>query len=204
MQPAPVCAATRPLASTKATWRPALAASCSSSVFSARPASIPWRISDSPRGPYAGSANACVATAPTPASAHVTTVPTENQCDCTATPRSPETGSRATMEYVIRSAQGRRRPRQHALRLLHGQLVNALVARDPAVAAHMLEAHTRIHQRVNLRIQVEVLVALPAPRQPVDHALAVGANHDAPGCIVADARPDPAQRLAHRLQLLAV
>ena len=42
--------------------------------------------------------SAWVATAPTPASAHVTSAPTENQCDCTATPISPVTESRATME----------------------------------------------------------------------------------------------------------
>jgi hypothetical protein len=42
--------------------------------------------------------NDCVATAPTPASAHATDEPTENQCDCTATPISPVAGSRATME----------------------------------------------------------------------------------------------------------
>ncbi len=36
--------------------------------------------------------------APTPASAHATLDPTENQCDCTATPISPVAGSRATME----------------------------------------------------------------------------------------------------------
>ena len=35
---------------------------------------------------------------------------------------------------------------------------------------------TRRWKRANLRTQVEVLLALPAPRQPVDHALAVGAN----------------------------
>ena len=40
----------------------------------------------------------CVATAPTPARAQVTTEPTENQCDCTATPSSPVAGSRATIE----------------------------------------------------------------------------------------------------------
>ena len=40
----------------------------------------------------------CVATAPTPASAQGTVEPTENQCDCTATPSSPVSGSRATME----------------------------------------------------------------------------------------------------------
>ena len=32
-------------------------------------------------GPYAGSTTDCVATAPTPARAHGTTDPTENQCD---------------------------------------------------------------------------------------------------------------------------
>jgi hypothetical protein len=39
-----------------------------------------------------------VATAPTPGSAHGTTLPTENQCDCTATPISPVTESNATIE----------------------------------------------------------------------------------------------------------
>src|SRR5688572_2764781 len=53
-----------------------------------------------PRGPYDGSANACVATIPTPASPQGTTVPVENQCDWTATPISPVSESRATIEYV--------------------------------------------------------------------------------------------------------
>ena len=39
-----------------------------------------------------------VATAPTPAWAQGTSWPTLNQWDCTATPSSPVTGSRATME----------------------------------------------------------------------------------------------------------
>ena len=43
----------------------------------------------SSRGPYAGSATDCVATAPTPGCAHATIEPTLNQCDCTATPRAP-------------------------------------------------------------------------------------------------------------------
>ena len=43
-------------------------------------------------------ANDCVATAPTPACAHGTTAPTARNLDCTATPRSPVAGSRATME----------------------------------------------------------------------------------------------------------
>ena len=42
--------------------------------------------------------NDCVATAPTPASAHGTWEPTENQCDWTATPSSPVAASRATIE----------------------------------------------------------------------------------------------------------
>ena len=50
----------------------------------------------------------CVATAPTPASAQATFEPTENQCDCTATPNSPVSGSRATIEKVCagRSVRG--------------------------------------------------------------------------------------------------
>src|SRR3954471_21742186 len=49
----------------------------------------------------------CVATAPTPARPHVTTEPTENQCDWTATPHSPVCGSWATMEYVPRRMTAR-------------------------------------------------------------------------------------------------
>ena len=41
--------------------------------------------------------------APIPASAQLTTVPTENQWLCTATPSSPVTESRATMEKVCAS-----------------------------------------------------------------------------------------------------
>jgi hypothetical protein len=41
---------------------------------------------------------ACVATAPTPVRAQVTTDPTANQCDWTATPSSPVSESRATIE----------------------------------------------------------------------------------------------------------
>src|SRR5262245_38922330 len=63
-------------------------------------------MSASPFGPYAGSTNDCVATAPTPASAQVTTDPTENQWLCTATPMSPVAGSRATMEKVATGMDG--------------------------------------------------------------------------------------------------
>jgi hypothetical protein len=53
------------------------------------------------RRPYERSAKAWVATAPTPARAHGTIEPTANMHVCTATPRAPVAGSRATMEYVI-------------------------------------------------------------------------------------------------------
>src|SRR5713226_9171661 len=49
----------------------------------------------------------CVATTPTPASAQVTSAPTANQCDCTATPISPVAGSRATIENVCTGRSGR-------------------------------------------------------------------------------------------------
>src|SRR5713226_10113067 len=48
----------------------------------------------------------CVATTPTPASAQVTSAPTANQCDCTATPISPVAGSRATIENVCTGRSG--------------------------------------------------------------------------------------------------
>jgi hypothetical protein len=41
---------------------------------------------------------ACVATAPTPGSAHATELPTENQCDWTATPIWPVAESTPTIE----------------------------------------------------------------------------------------------------------
>ena len=45
-----------------------------------------------------GSTTDWVATAPTPGRAQVHSEPTENQCDCTAAPSSPDSGSRATIE----------------------------------------------------------------------------------------------------------
>ena len=87
-----------PRASTNATWRTARSASARTSVSSASGALRPRRISSRPSGPYERSAKDWVATAPTPASAHETTLPTENQCDCTATPRRPVSESRATIE----------------------------------------------------------------------------------------------------------
>jgi hypothetical protein len=109
---APVCAATLPRASTIATCRTSRPSSFATSVRKASGAFTPPRISSSPLRPYEGSMKDCVATAPTPASAQATLDPTENQCDCTATPISPVRGSRATMEYVCtgRSGRGDRSP----------------------------------------------------------------------------------------------
>ncbi len=56
--------------------------------------------SASPRGPNAATPAAWVATAPTPACAQGTTVPTAKYLDCTAQPTSPDTGSAAQMENV--------------------------------------------------------------------------------------------------------
>ncbi len=95
----PVCTATRPAASIIATCRTWLSGSCRSRNASASGAGIRERMSMSPRGPsYDGSMNDWVATAPTPGSAQATTLPTLNQCDCTATPSSPVAESRATIE----------------------------------------------------------------------------------------------------------
>src|SRR5688572_2807464 len=51
-------------------------------------------------GPYVVLAEACVATAPTPARAKGTTDPTEKNRLATATPTSPASGSAATIENV--------------------------------------------------------------------------------------------------------
>src|SRR5215213_6949030 len=63
----------------------------------------PLRSSSSPRGPKDLFTKDCVATAPAPASAQDTAVPTENQWLCTPTPISPVFSSRATMEKVCAS-----------------------------------------------------------------------------------------------------
>src|SRR5687767_2733057 len=97
---APVCAAARPVASTKPTCLTADCLSAARSCASASVGATPLPISARPFTPYARSTNDCVATAPTPGSAHATHGPTLKKCDCTATPRSPVTGSRATIEYV--------------------------------------------------------------------------------------------------------
>src|SRR3954471_7953717 len=96
---APVWTAASPWASTTATCRRSRSSSWATSGRSASRAPISSSIPSS-RGPPPGTGTDCVATAPRPAWSHGTTAPTENQCDCTATPRSSVSGSRATMEYV--------------------------------------------------------------------------------------------------------
>ena len=98
MQSAPVWTATSPRASITPTWRTAASSSAASSSASASAAPEPSAMRSSAFGPYAGSTTDCVATAPTPGRAHVHSEPTENQCDCTAAPSSPVSGSRATIE----------------------------------------------------------------------------------------------------------
>lgn len=77
MHRAPVCAATPPFASTIATCRIDSPASPATSARSASAADLPPRISSRPSGPYEVSLIACVATAPTPASAQGTATPTQ-------------------------------------------------------------------------------------------------------------------------------
>ena len=81
--------------------------SASTSAASAPCASAPLSRSARPSGPYRTLAYDWVAIAPTPARAHGTTDPTARNLDWTATPRSPVTPSRATMEYVTTSASSR-------------------------------------------------------------------------------------------------
>ncbi len=98
MQSAPVWTATPPCASTTPTWRTAASPSSASSAPSASAALSPAARRSSVRGPYAGSTTDCVATAPTPGRPQMHSEPTENQCDWTAAPSSPVSGSRATIE----------------------------------------------------------------------------------------------------------
>ena len=65
---------------------------------SAAAASSPRASRSSACGPCAGSTTDCVAVAPIPGRTQVHSEPTENQCDCTAAPSSPVSGSSATIE----------------------------------------------------------------------------------------------------------
>jgi hypothetical protein len=71
--------------------------------LSASSAVAPRAIRSSPLGPNEVFAEACVATAPTPAFAHGTTVPTAKNRLATATPTSPVAGSAAAIENVAGS-----------------------------------------------------------------------------------------------------
>ena len=81
-----------------ATWRVAAPSSGSRMSASASSGVRPARSRASPSGPWATSAIAWVATAPTPASSHGTTAPVLKKWDCTATPSCPVSGHRATIE----------------------------------------------------------------------------------------------------------
>ena len=65
---------------------------------SASAAVAPVRSASRHSGPYAGSVNDCVATAPTPASTQSVPDPAANAADWMAAPSSPVPASRATME----------------------------------------------------------------------------------------------------------
>ena len=100
MQSGPVATATPPRASTiadlahrRAAGRRRAAPSSASRARTSPPSSR-----SSAFGPCAGSTTDCVATAPTPGRAQVQSEPTLNQCDWTAAPSSPVSGSRATIE----------------------------------------------------------------------------------------------------------
>ena len=84
----------RPRASTTPTWRTArerVGGEHAGQRRRRRPRRAASR--SSACGPCAGSTTDCVATAPTPGRAQVHSEPTENQCDCTAAPSSPVSGS---------------------------------------------------------------------------------------------------------------
>ena len=68
--------------------------------------------------------NDCVATAPTPGSAHAQAAPVPNAHDWTATPTSPASESQATIEYVIGSDHARRAGGRHRER--DGQMVSEI------------------------------------------------------------------------------
>jgi hypothetical protein len=107
---APVCAAVRPPPSTMPTCRPASPRSGPRTRASASPALAPARMAARPFAPWVTSVNDWVATAPTPGSTHRTPFPRLNQRDWTAAPSRPDSGSRATIEYVtahLRVAAGR-------------------------------------------------------------------------------------------------
>ncbi len=98
MQSAPVWTAVSPRASTTPTWRTRASGSAARAATSAPRAPAPAAIRSRIPGPCAGSTTDCVATAPTPARAQMHSEPTANQCDWTAAPTAPVSGSKATIE----------------------------------------------------------------------------------------------------------
>src|SRR5438093_1586057 len=100
MQSFPVKLATPPFASTIPTCRWSRPSSSARSFRRTASAERPFLRRRSPDGPKVVLPAACVAMAPTSASAQGTTEPTAKNRDCTATPRSPLAGSKPTMEKV--------------------------------------------------------------------------------------------------------
>src|SRR2546426_257552 len=96
----PVYDAARPRVSTTPIWRCAASLSDLTSFFTTSFGAIPRFSIASASGPYAVLAYACVATAPTRATANGTTAPTATNLDSTATPRSFVFGSNATILNV--------------------------------------------------------------------------------------------------------
>ncbi len=89
-----------PAAVTAPSCRVSRSSSSARTRASASAGGAPRSSSASARGPYTATPAACVATAPTPAFVHGTTVPTAKYFDCTAHPTSPASGSAAAIENV--------------------------------------------------------------------------------------------------------
>ena len=90
MQRSPVCTATRPAASTTATWRNCWRSSAATSRASASSGGTPLARAGRARSGRRTDRRSTASRPPRrPARAHETTEPTLNQCDCTATPTSP-------------------------------------------------------------------------------------------------------------------
>jgi hypothetical protein len=88
-----VCAAAPPRASTIPTWRSPAPESFASNEASVSRALLPCAIIASPSGPKLILHMACVATAPAPACAQLTTAPTAGNLLATATPHDCSFGS---------------------------------------------------------------------------------------------------------------
>ena len=89
MQPLPVYTAPLPALSMMANCLMSRPSSASTSSWTAPSGDLPLRSSPRPLLPKEGLTKDWVATTPTPALPQITTLPTENQCDCTAAPSSP-------------------------------------------------------------------------------------------------------------------